>query len=393
MTEPPGPEHGGKGSLVLGVTWAEAGLALILLALRAKTASLCPPGQPAFGIFGLRWDFIWVVIALAFALCAQSFMTVSVRYGLGDHQNLLSAHNIVQTNLWSWMAQIVAILCLVISRIAVIAFLLSLQGRTSSIGRIVLYAVGAVQGIINVIEVALILKQCDPTEKLWNPAVVGTCDRVLICSQVGFLQGSMCMKNKLSTEFKPINYYLGIGAAADLFLAFYPVHIIGRLQQMKLSTKIGLCLIMSGGLIAGIAGINKTIAIASITHDDLTYGIYKLNTWVLTEMWFIIIFGSIPVLRPFFVRFTQDIKSAAGYGHSRSRTNPSDYLSSDRNNRESWMQLDDRSQSTYVTHISTYAKTDSDLQHGENDDYALGQEQSGRQILVTRHTSVESERC
>lgn len=89
------------------------------------------------------------------------------------------------------MAQIVAILCLVISRIAVIAFLLSLQGRTSSIGRIVLYTVGAVQGIINVIEVALILKQCDPTEKLWNPAIAGTCDRVLICSQVGFLQGSM----------------------------------------------------------------------------------------------------------------------------------------------------------------------------------------------------------
>ncbi|BAE56696.1 unnamed protein product [Aspergillus oryzae RIB40] len=150
---------------------------------------------------------------------------------------------------------------------------------------------------------------------------------------------------------------------------------------------------MSGGLIAGIAGINKTIAIASITHDDLTYGIYKLNTWVLTEMWFIIIFGSIPVLRPFFVRFTQDIKSAAGYGHSRSRTNPSDYLCSGRNNRESWMQLDDRSHSTYVTPVSTYAKTDSYLQRGENGDCTFGQQQSGRQILMTRHTSVESERC
>lgn len=44
---------------------------------------------------------------------------------------------------------------------------------------------------------------------------------------------------------------------------------------------------------AGIAGINKTIAIASITHeDDLTYALYRLNTWVLAEMWFIIIFGS-----------------------------------------------------------------------------------------------------
>ncbi|KAE8378660.1 hypothetical protein BDV26DRAFT_292056 [Aspergillus bertholletiae] len=301
-------------------------------------------------------------------------MTVSVKFGLGEHQSLLSAHNIVQTNLWSWMAQIVAILCLVVSRIAVIAFLLSLQGPTSTIGRIVLYIVGAVQGIINVIEVGLILKQCDPTEKLWNPATAGTCDRVLICSQVGFLQGS-------------------IGAAADLFLAFYPVHIIGRLQQMKLSTKLGLCLIMSGGLVAGIAGINKTIAIASITQDDLTYGIYKLNTWVLTEMWFIIIFGSVPVLRPFFVRFTQDVKSAAGYGTSRSRTNPSDYLSSGRNNRESWMQLGDQSQGTCVSHVSAYAKKDSGLQDGQNHEDTHGRRQPGRQIYVTRHTSVESERC
>ncbi|KAB8231305.1 uncharacterized protein BDW43DRAFT_313119 [Aspergillus alliaceus] len=374
MTESSASAYGGKGSLVLGVTWAEAGLALILFALRAKTASFSPPGQPYFGVFGVRWDFIWVTIALVLALCTQCLMTVSVRYGLGNHQDLLSGSNIVQTNLWSWMAQIVAILCLAISRIAVVSFLLSLQARTRSIGRIVLYGVGAIQGIINVIEVGLILNQCDPTKKLWDPDIPGTCDKVLICSQVGFLQGS-------------------IGAAADLFLAFYPVYIIGRLQQMKLTTKVGLCLIMSGGLIAGIAGINKTVAIASITHDDLTYAIYKLNTWVLTEMWFIIIFGSIPVLRPFFVRFTQDIKSAAGYGHSRSGTTPSDYLNDSHNRRESWIQLDDQSQSTCVTRVSTYAKGALDGHGRESDDTSIKPQQSGRQILVTRQTTVESERC
>lgn len=34
----------------------------------------------------------------------------------------------------------------------------------------------------------------------------------------------------------------------DLILAFYPLYIIGRLQQMKRSTKVSLCLIMCGGL-------------------------------------------------------------------------------------------------------------------------------------------------
>ena len=155
-------------------------------------------------------------------------MTVSAVYGLGNHQSDLSPSQIVKTNLWSWIAQIVAILCLVVGRIAVISFLLALQQRAYRKGRIVLYVVGTLQGLINVIEVVLILKQCDPIQKLWDPSVPGTCNMIKICSQVGFLQGS-------------------IGAFSDLLLAFYPICIIAPLQQ-TLKVKIGLCLIMGGGL-------------------------------------------------------------------------------------------------------------------------------------------------
>lgn len=161
-------------------------------------------------------------------MTAQCLMTVSAAYGLGNHQSALTPSNIVKTNLWSWMAQIVAILSLVVARIAVISFLLALQERTHRHGRWLLWAVGTLQGVINVVEVVLILKQCDPIQKLWDIHVPGTCDMIQICSQVGYLQGS-------------------IGAFADLFLAFYPVCIIAPLQQ-TLKVKIGLCLIMGGGL-------------------------------------------------------------------------------------------------------------------------------------------------
>lgn len=40
----------------------------------------------------------------------------------------------------------------------------------------------------------------------------------------------------------------GIGAFSDAFLALYPIVLIGRLQQMKLSMKVGLCIVMGGGL-------------------------------------------------------------------------------------------------------------------------------------------------
>lgn len=64
-TQAASPAYGGRGPLLLGVSWAEAAVALILIALRAKTASLCPPGHLlSTGIFGLRWDFCWVIFAL-----------------------------------------------------------------------------------------------------------------------------------------------------------------------------------------------------------------------------------------------------------------------------------------------------------------------------------------
>ncbi|KAG6993885.1 hypothetical protein G7Y79_00050g086220 [Physcia stellaris] len=348
---------GAKGPLVLGVTWTEAALAVVLVALRAKTASFSEGKMP--GIFGLRWDFLWIVFAMIVALTAQSLMTVSAAYGLGNHQSALSNSDIVKTNLWSWIAQIVAILCLVVGRIAVISFLLALQERTHRNGRRLLYVVGTLQGLINVVEVVLILKQCEPIQKLWDPSVPGTCNMIKICSQVGYLQGS-------------------IGAFADLFLAFYPISIIAPLQQ-TLKVKIGLCLIMGGGLIAGIAGINKTIAISLITQtSDITYSIYSLNTWVLTEMWFIIIFGSIPVLRPFFIRFGQTIRTTPS-GHRSSRQN------TNRSKNDIWVPLEDRGNAWATCDTSKLAYSSRDA---ESEEEILPRSSGVGQIMVTRDVQV-----
>lgn len=118
-------------------------------------------------------------------------MAVSVHYGLGNHQKLLSPENIVKTNFWSWIAQVLAIIDLVIARIAVIAFLMTIQKGTRSKSKYLLYGVGGIQALINFIEIILIFKQCTPTEKLWNYELPGRCDMIDICSKVGFAQGSM----------------------------------------------------------------------------------------------------------------------------------------------------------------------------------------------------------
>ncbi len=59
-----GNAYGAQGPVMLGITWTEATLALILILLRAKAAAFSPDNNLSAGIFGLRWDFIWVIMAM-----------------------------------------------------------------------------------------------------------------------------------------------------------------------------------------------------------------------------------------------------------------------------------------------------------------------------------------
>lgn len=125
--------------------------------------------------------------------------------------------------------------------------------------------------MINIIEIGLIFRQCQPVQALWDIRIEGNCSFIPITTKVGYFQGS-------------------IGALADFTLALYPILIIGPLQQMRPTMKIGLCIIMAGGIVyvgcyasghskpsrltfssAGIAAINKTVAIGTITKSsDIT---------------------------------------------------------------------------------------------------------------------------
>lgn len=136
---------------------------------------------------------------------------------------------------------------------------------------------------------------------------------------------------------------------------------------------------------AGIAGINKTIAISTITQtSDLTYAIHSLNTWVLTEMWFIIIFGSIPVLRLFFIRFRQNIKTSAKYQFDNT---PSAHLNPSGSNNDNWVPLDDRAKAWATYDPST--KRVYSTHRPESEEEILPERSQGGQIVVTHETQVK----
>lgn len=174
-------------------------------------------------------------------------MTISVVYGTGNHQELLTPSQAVNSAFWSWIGQICAIFALVWARFAVVAFLAALQGRAYTKWKHYLYFVGGLQFLINAVEVVLILKQCEPTQKLWDASIPGTCPLIETCAKVGYLQGGLYHNVRAETI---ANIYAAIGAFSDFSLALYPpAVIIGPLQVMSIRVKVALCLIMGGGVV------------------------------------------------------------------------------------------------------------------------------------------------
>lgn len=151
-----------------------------------------------------------------------------------------------------------------LGRFAVIALLVSLHGTSEAFkkGQKFLYALGFVQFAVNMVQVAMILTQCQPLRRLWNPFITaGNCDRALATRQFGFLSGST-------------------GALADFILAIYPaVFIVGPLQLMRTPMKVAICVIMGGGSVAGIAGVVKTVKLADMEYVQTNYA--NIVIWIL----------------------------------------------------------------------------------------------------------------
>ncbi|CAK4031383.1 hypothetical protein DOTSEDRAFT_158433 [Lecanosticta acicola] len=276
--------YGTEGDTLMGLTWTWTWIAIMLFVLRTAFASKAPRDTLSF--YGIRWDYIWVTIAFVTALISQIFITVSYHNATKRPGQMME--HIEYILYWGIISNTFAMLSMAFGRFAVVALLLSLHGTTFPRGRTMLQVLGVLQFLTSMLQLIITLFQCDPPKKLWAIATPGTCPLAHLVIYIGYLSG-------------------GWGSLTDFALAIYPaVLIVGPLQQMKMGLKVAICFIMSGGIVAGVAGVIMT---AKLEHVDFTGGYGTLITWTLTQTWFIIIFGSLPTIRPFFMTCGRTVKS------------------------------------------------------------------------------------
>ncbi|CAI7576641.1 unnamed protein product [Penicillium pancosmium] len=247
-----------------------------------------------------------VTVLAAFAIAGVILVTVSVIYGIGSHEDVLSGSEIVEALKWGWINQMLGLLATAFGKLAIVAFLQQIHGPEHRERVIGLWILAISNLIVNAITVGMVLTQCTPLEKLWNFSVPGTCDGLERNKHIAYFQGSW-------------------SAFCDLALALYPIVFLWTVR-LQMRVKIGLCALMGVGVIACVCSVLKTtLGLTALGNgEDLTYNIARLVIWNETEKWAVIIVGCIPPIRPLFIalfhKVANSTKSRSGQTNGNGRS-------------------------------------------------------------------------
>ncbi|GAM90007.1 hypothetical protein ANO11243_080470 [Dothideomycetidae sp. 11243] len=281
------------------------GVALLITASVLTATSVVLYGLRAFSASKKqgRWrpDFIFISVAVAFSIAAFALMQRALRHGLGHHIEDLTYQQAVQVIRWTVLYLCLFIISTTAAKFSGIALLIPVQGISSN-GRVyALWAVGALQTVFAVPLVFLIIFECDPVPRLWDVLGPGTCPRKELTHRWALVQGA-------------------VSALVDFVLALWPLLMVPSLK-VSLKVKVGFCLLMGVGTIAGVASIMRDVVTQeSVDGNDVTYTYLRLVPWSVVEQTTIIILGTVPTLRPLFRRVfgrdtpAQSSKATRPYG-------------------------------------------------------------------------------
>ena len=126
------------------------------------------------------------------ALIATIFLTLSAVFGLGEHLADLEAKDpelISKNQFYQWVFTTFAIAAITLGKMAIIAFILQIEG-TTTLGKRkwTLYFFAASNLLVNIIILPIIWVQCTPTAKMWNEAIPGNCNGRLRNQLYGYFQ-------------------------------------------------------------------------------------------------------------------------------------------------------------------------------------------------------------
>ncbi|KAK8085555.1 hypothetical protein PG997_006826 [Apiospora hydei] len=277
------------------------------------------------------WDDFFIFLSLALSIIASAFVSYSVHLGFGRHTIAVAMEpdgpeRLVNTAMWQQLGYrdtrgypAFNIGAFSFPNISIAILVVRLLDPWTARAR-ALYAMVIVQVIIALISVIIVFKQCQPTAKVWNKQLPGTC-------------WSPDVLNNFS-------YFLSAYTTlTDIVLAVVPISSFWSLQ-MRPNTKVGVCIMMGLTLLSAVVTVVKATYLSLFNDQtDPLFDVAPLVIWGLIEQNVVIVAACIPTLRPFFHKVWKGEKSSGAHsgGHSSgvsgSKLSGSTFFSSSRNNK------------------------------------------------------------
>ncbi|CRG82709.1 hypothetical protein PISL3812_00053 [Talaromyces islandicus] len=265
------PDHD-NGPAVNGVTWSFLIVAVVSVLLRCYVR--------IFMIKSFGYDDILIVITLGVLIAGDVVISNMVSAGMGRHLEYLSnpKYSALQIAKWNAIYQILNVSGALLTKISIGLFLLRLkQSRKFTI---------AVWGVLTPLFITTLILcfvvglQCRPLRALWTPTIKGQCISPETPLNVSYVQSAFAI-------------------LADLFLTVSPIVILWKVQ-ISLKKKIGICVLMSLGLMATIANALRNAFIPNLTASDETYTIVPIVLVADLEFSLGTIAACMPTLMPLF---------------------------------------------------------------------------------------------
>ncbi|KAI9928633.1 hypothetical protein MW887_001848 [Aspergillus wentii] len=239
------------------VSWVEFGIAFLIFA-RFVT---CWKIIDHFPI-----DFHLAMVTFILGTASNVMLTIGAAYGIGIPRFILTSNQIYNALLYGWVNQFMALLVIGLGKVTIVAFLLHIQGYQTRPRTILLWFIAITGLVINIIAAVLVMVQCFPIQKLFDPSIPGRCPGRKTLQVFGYVQGA-------------------VSALYDIMLAVYPISIFWGVQMFSTSTKIGLCMLMGFGIVAGVCAAIKTAKLRLLTGpSDSTSTMAEVIVWNQTEM-------------------------------------------------------------------------------------------------------------
>jgi len=264
-----------------------------------------------WGRRALGWDDYAIVVCCLLATVRTAIQIDGVKHGNGRHRYYLSQADYEYVNFLTWLTQLFLFtnICLLKCSIC----LLILRIKDDKTLRYCLYTMMGGLILTNLLPIIVLLSQCSPTQKSWRPTIPGRC---------------------FPTQVRIYSIYVQVAysVVTDLICALLPIVVLWKVK-MSPKLKIGVCGLMSLGLIATAVAIVRASSLGLKT-TDLSYDYCIAAIWANTELHLGIIATNLALSRMVWGYFSGKQDASAnhtaryGTGGSSSNRSRSGYLKS-----------------------------------------------------------------